>query len=267
MPNDIQTIEDLLKYTGSGATTQQKPKGEQTTVEKFEEKMADVRLKEKEMEAQAQASQLGLPYVNLKGFPISPESLRAVPFERAKKESAVCFLYTGPEIRLAATDPKSDGVKNLMFELQERYKANGGIYKISEESLRVALKAYDSLPQIKEIVKGVQVTDAELEKFKSQFNNFGDIQKVVDRASVTDIITIVMASALRFDTSDVHVEAEETKIALRFRIDGVLQDVATLPHDFLKKIVARIKLISGLKINITNKPRRKVHNLFERRRH
>jgi type IV pilus assembly protein PilB len=255
MSNDIQSIEDLLKYTGAGATaTATSDGGERTTVEKFEEKMADVRLKEKEQEAQSEAAQLGVPYVNLKGFPISPEALRTVPLARAQALKTVCFLYSGQEIRLASIDPDQEGVKNLLFELQERYKANGGVYKISEESLRVAIKAYDTLPQIKEIVKGVQVTDAELEKFQSKLKTFTDIQKVVDNASVTDIITIVMAAALQFDTSDVHVEAEEKKIALRFRIDGVLQDVATLPHDFWKKIVARIKLISGLKINVINKP-------------
>jgi type IV pilus assembly protein PilB len=253
MSNDIQSIEDLLKFTGANAATTPKH-GDQTTIEKFEEKMYEVRLKEKETEAQSQAKTLGVSYVNLKGFPISPEALRLVPQERAEAVKAVCFLFTGPEIRLASLNPADQAVKDLLFELQERHKANGGVYKISDESYRVAIKAYDTLPKIKEIVKGVKVTDDELEKFKSQLTKYADIQKVMDNASVTDIMTIVMAAGLQFGTSDVHVEAEQTKIVVRFRVDGVLQDVATLPHDFWKKIVARIKLISGLKINVTDRP-------------
>lgn len=255
MSNDIQSIEDLLKYTGANAATQTASKpGDRTAVEKFEEKMHDVRLKEKEAQAQTQAKSLGVPYVNLKGFPISPEALRQVPQERAQALKAVCFLFTGPEIRLATLNPADQAVKDLLFELQERNRANGGIYKISEESFRIALKAYDTLPKIKEIVKGVKVTDDELEKFKNQLRQYTDVQKVMNRASVTDIMTIVMAAGLQFGTSDVHVEAEQEKIAVRFRIDGVLQDVASLPHDFWKKIVSRIKLISGLKMNVTDRP-------------
>ena len=98
------------------------------------------------------------------------------------------------------------------------------------------------------------MTDDELEKFKSQLTGYADVQKVMDNASVTDIMTIVMAAGLQFGTSDVHIEAEQSKIVVRFRVDGVLQEVASLPHDFWKKIIARIKLISGLKINITDRP-------------
>ncbi|MBI4437996.1 type II/IV secretion system protein [Candidatus Uhrbacteria bacterium] len=254
MPNDIQSIADLLKYTGANSATAALSSGERTTVEKFEEKMHEVRLKEKETQAQALATSTGVPYVNLKGFPISPEALRLIPKDRAQALSAVCFLFMGSELRVAALDPDAQAAKDLLFELQERYKVNGGLYKISEESLRIAFKAYDLLPQIKEIVKGVQVTDDELARFQAQLTQYTDMQKVMDRASVTDIMTIIMAAALQFDTSDVHVEAEEKKIAVRFRIDGVLQEVAALPHDFWKKIVARIKLISGLKLNVTNRP-------------
>ncbi|NQV90092.1 type II/IV secretion system protein [Candidatus Uhrbacteria bacterium] len=255
MSNDIQSIEDLLKYTGAGSTSNTAPHaGERTTIEKFDEKMVQVRLKENETEAESAANTLGVPYVNLKGFPISPEALRLIPKERAESLKTVCFLFSGSEIRLASLHPADQNVKDLLFELQERHKANGGIYQISEESLRVSIKAYETLPKIQVIVKGVQVTDEELEKFKSQLKIYTDVQKVMDHASITDIITIVMAAALQFNTSDVHVEAEEDKIVVRFRIDGVLQEVAIIPHDFWKKIVARIKLISGLKINVTDRP-------------
>jgi type IV pilus assembly protein PilB len=255
MANDIQSIEDLLQFTGSKSTSKKASKpGEESAVEKFEEKMAEVRLKEKETEAEKEAGQLNIPYVNLKGFPISPEALRLIPKDRALQTKTVCFLFTGSDIRLASTEPASEKVKNLLHELQERHKANGGVYQISEESLRVAIKAYDTLPQIKKVVKGVQVTDEELDKFRKQLTSYEDMQSIMDGASVSDIMTIVMAAALQFGTSDVHVEAEEEQIMVRFRIDGVLQEVAKLPHDFWKKIVARIKLISGLKINVTNRP-------------
>lgn len=253
MSGDIQSIEELLKVTGATSVQTATP-GVRTVQEAFEEKMHEVRLKEKEVEAQQQAQTLGVPYVNLKGFPVSPEALRQVPEDLAKQLGAVCFLFTGPEIRVASTHPEAQAVKDLLFQLQERHQAHGGIYKISEESLRVAIKAYAALPKIKQIVKGVKITDEELSTYQKQLKSYTDIQGVMDRASITDIMTILMAAGVQFDTSDIHLEAEKEKIAVRFRIDGVLQEVATLPHEFWKKIVARVKLISGLKINITDRP-------------
>ncbi len=253
MADKTQSIEDLLHLTGAKSTEKTAP-GSPTVQEAFEEKMSEVRLKEKEVEAEKHAHSLNVSYVNLKGFPISPEALRQIPEEMAKELSTVCFLYTGPEIRLASTHPESEPAKDLLFQLQERNKANGGLYLISEESLRIALKAYESLPKIKQIVKGVKVTDEELSQYQTQLKSYKDIQPVIGKASITDIMTIVMAAALQFGTSDVHIEAEEQKIAIRFRIDGILQEVASLPHESWKKIIARIKLISGLKINVTERP-------------
>lgn len=253
MADDIQSIENLLNFTGAKSTTKT-ASGIPTVHEAFEEKMSEVRLKEKEVEAENQAKTLGVPYVNLKGFPISPESLRQIPLEQAQELQTVCFLFTGPEIRLASINPDLQAAKDLLFQLQERNQANGGLYKISAESLRVALKAYETLPKIKQIIKGVKVTDEEIEQFGSQLKTYQDIQKVLSHASITDIMTIILSAALQFGTSDVHVEAEEEKIIVRFRVDGVLQEIATLPHDFWKKVVARIKLISGLKINVTERP-------------
>ena len=220
----------------------------------LEDKMHDIRLKEKEQETANLAGSIGIPYVNLKGFPVSPDALRQIPEEQAKTLSTVCFLFTGPEIRLASTKPNDPGVKELLFQLTERNKANGGVYQISEESLHVALKTYETLPKIKAIIKGVNITTEELARFQTQMKEYTDVQNVVKSASITDIMTILIAAALQFGTSDIHVEAEEKKIIARFRIDGILQEIASLPHDLWKKIISRIKLISGLKINVTDRP-------------
>jgi len=252
MSNDTQSIEDLLQHVGAKSAAA--PAGSPSAINALTDKMHDVRLKEKEAETAELAKKAGIPYVNIKGFPISPDALRQVPKEQAETLKAICFLYTGTEVRLAAVDPKSPAVKELVYQIGERTKANGGVYQISEESLRIAIKAYDTLPIIKAIIKGVKITDEELQIFQSKMKSYGDVQGVIGAASITDIITIVIAAALQFGTSDIHVEAEEKKIIIRLRIDGILQEVASLDADLWKKIIARIKLISGLKINVIDRP-------------
>lgn len=249
--SEMQSIESLLKRTGA---TSASTGGNATVEEQFEQKMHDIRLKEQEADTQQLAQQVGIPYVNLKGFPVSPEALSQIPREQANALKTLCFLFTGSDIRLATTEPKNPAVGELLYQMEERLQAKGGLYIISEESFRVAEKLYDALPKVRKIVKGVNITDDELGRYQSDLKTYADIARIVKNASVTDIMTIVMAAGLAFNTSDVHIEAEEEKVAVRFRIDGVLQEVAALDADMWKKLIARIKLISGLKINITDRP-------------
>jgi type II secretory ATPase GspE/PulE/Tfp pilus assembly ATPase PilB-like protein len=63
-----------------------------------------------------------------------------------------------------------------------------------------------------------------------------------------------MAAAIKARSSDVHIEAEEKDIKIRFRIDGILHDAANIDTKLWPKIVTRVKLVSGLKINISDRP-------------
>jgi type II secretory ATPase GspE/PulE/Tfp pilus assembly ATPase PilB-like protein len=163
---------------------------------------------------------------------------------------------------MAATNPTDPAVDELLFQLTERHKAHGSLYLISEESLRLAVSLYDTLPKTRPIVKGVKMTDAELQKIQSKIATYKDVEGAIQDAPITEVVTVVMAAALKFGTSDVHVETEKEKIAFRYRIDGVLQEVATLPNEAWKKVIARIKLFSGLKINITETPQDGRFTLF-----
>lgn len=271
---DLPSIEDLLKKGAEKKAAAQKPapksakagltqptatKGEQLT-----EKMGAIELQGKEAEAQAQAQALKLNYVDLKGFPISPDALTQVPEETAKKLKAVCFLFSGSEIRVGAVNPQDPEVENLLKAILERNKATGEVYKISEQSLQEAIKLYATLPKIKQVVKGVQITQDELEKYQSQMNNFADIAGIVDGANVTDLLAILIAAALKLKTSDIHIEAEEKGIAVRFRVDGILQEITVIPKEQWKKIINRIKLIAGLKLNIADRPQDGRFTIFQK---
>ncbi|MFH1142509.1 MAG: GspE/PulE family protein [Candidatus Uhrbacteria bacterium] len=258
---ELSSIEDLIKKSGAAVPStddtshvQTTDHSQSSTKEEFDDKMVEIGIKQREVETQRQAQSNNTPYVNLKGFSVSPEAIKLIPRDQSEQLKLVAFLHVGEEIRIGAVDPNNEKVKELAYQLGERHKANVMIYSISEESFRVAHKIYDALPQIKEIVKGVQVSAEDLKKYRGSIKSFQDVQKLLTGSNITDVMSVLTAAALELDSSDIHIEAEEADIKVRFRIDGELQTITQLHKDLWKQIISRIKLVSGLKINITDKP-------------
>ncbi|MBI1908482.1 type II/IV secretion system protein [Candidatus Uhrbacteria bacterium] len=234
------------------------------TSEKLTEKMGAIKLREKEDETQRLAASLGAPYIDLKGFPISPDALVLIPEEQSRELKAVVFLFTGTELRIGAVDPANKAVKDLAYSLGERHKANAAVYAISEQSLAQALTLYAALPKITQVVKGVQITEKELEKYQEQMKDMKAIADVLNKANVTDVLAVVIAASVELGSSDVHIEAEESGIAVRFRVDGMLQEVTKLEPSKWQKIINRIKLIASLKLNVTDQAQDGRFTIFQK---
>lgn len=232
--------------------------------EKLSEKIGNIRLREKEEATQRMASATGAPYIDLKGFPISPDALRLVPEDQANALKVVAFLFTGSELRIGAVDPENEKVKELAYELGERHKTNAGLYQISEESLTQGIKLYAALPKITPVVKGVQITEDELARYQNSMKDFGAIAEALNNANVTDVLAVVIAASVQLGSSDVHIEAEERGIAVRFRVDGILQEVTKLDREKWKKIISRIKLIASLKLNVNDQAQDGRFTIFQK---
>ncbi|OGH68584.1 MAG: hypothetical protein A3I29_00150 [Candidatus Magasanikbacteria bacterium RIFCSPLOWO2_02_FULL_44_11] len=110
------------------------------------------------------------------------------------------------------------------------------------------------MPIIKPVSKDIVITDDDLNKYQVGLNNLDSLKDKFTSVSISDILTLMIASALKLKSSDMHVEAEEKGIAVRYRIDGVLHDIAALPKEQWKRFISRIKLLAALKLNVTDRP-------------
>lgn len=242
-----QSIEDLIHP--KKASNQ----GESTVQEKFSAKQREIKNKEVERVVQAEADASGFPYINLFGFPISPEALSLLTKEEVQELSCLCFFYDGTHLRFGAVNP-NDVVVAKVKEMGEKYFCDTQIYRISDVSFNYTLGLYDKLPKIREVVKGVNITEEDLDKYNDSVTNFKKLQGEVEKNSLTEVVTIVMAASIKSGASDVHIEAEEHQIKVRFRIDGILNDVLVLNKDVWPKMISRFKMLSGVKMNISDKP-------------
>jgi len=251
-----QSIEDLIggKTKAAPSNAAQDPTTSGKVSAAFSKKMGEIENKETELETERSASITGAPYIDLIKFPVSQYALKQLPLERAKELQAVCFYATQEEVRIGAIDPQDPDVIALGESIANEIGANQELYTISERSLNRIIELYKTLPDIKPISKDVEIDGEELARIQESVTDFESFQGLFDEASTTDLVTYIMGGALKLGTSDVHIEAEENGIVVRFRLDGILQDAAILPKATFKKLVSRLKLVSGLKINITTKP-------------
>jgi len=224
------------------------------TADKLQKKFQDIHDENFEEIAESRAASLGAPYVNLDGFPIATDAIAVIPEEQAEALKIVCFLYTGSEIRFGAINPANPQVLALINSLKEKLHAESEIYLISEKSFEIAFKIYEKIPKIREIIRGVKITADDINKFSEKISSLNELQSALDNISVTDIITFIIAGGLKTNSSDIHIEAEEKDIKVRFRVDGILHTVASLKPEGWEKLISRIKLLAELKININDKP-------------
>jgi type II secretory ATPase GspE/PulE/Tfp pilus assembly ATPase PilB-like protein len=100
----------------------------------------------------------------------------------------------------------------------------------------------------------VDITEAELEKFKTYIEDYHSLGQKINEVNTTDVITLILATAMKMNSSDLHIEAEEKGIPVRVRVDGVLYEAAVIEKEKWKQIISRLKLLAKVKLNINDKP-------------
>ncbi len=241
--NKNASIDNLLNPSGD----------EKSVAGIFAKKQKEIKIKEIEKRTQKRASELDMDYINLIGFPISPEAISLIKEDRAKELRAVCFLYDGKNIRIACLEPN----KEILAEAENlgaKYFADVRIYLVSGNSLDYALDVYRAVPKVIKYDAGIEIKPSDLIKFQDDLVNYKSLNEKINEVNVSDIITLMLATALKVSASDIHIEVEEKGVVIRLRLDGVLQEAAIIESNKWEKIISRLKILAGVKINIENQP-------------
>lgn len=109
----------------------------------------------------------------------------------------------------------------------------------------------------KKITDEISIDPSLAKRIKRRIDNLPSLKeeiKVSLSKNTSKLLNIIMAGGVVISTSDIHIEPSEKKAKIRVRIDGVLQDVIELTKDKYDSLASRIKLISGVKLNVENKP-------------
>ncbi|HEY4496435.1 MAG TPA: GspE/PulE family protein [Candidatus Paceibacterota bacterium] len=227
--------------------------------EKQKQKLDSMHHKEEEDLAQTLSNKYGVPYINLSGIAIATDALRLVDEQTARALKIAPFSLIGKKVAIGALSPNKDGIAQLLEKLKtDNFETE--LYIISNDSLERIWERYKDLSFAKRTEAGsLEISSEEINALAKELTTIKDtaalIKKTIDekqRLRVSHIMEIILAGALAAEASDIHIEPEESYIRMRFRLDGVLNDVLSFAHDTYNLFLSRIKLLSGLKLNIKN---------------
>jgi type IV pilus assembly protein PilB len=184
---------------------------------------------------------LGIPFVNLVKEVIPPEVLQSVPEPIAKKYHVVAFEKSGTNLKVAMLNP--DDLQTIDF-----IKKKTGLKIIpcltTQESIQFVLKQYEK--SLKAEFGDLISTETEAMTAREPEEN---LEKVAQGLPVIRVVDTLLKHAILQSASDIHIEPSEKDVVVRYRIDGILHDAMTLPHEVASGIVARIKVLSNLKLD------------------
>jgi len=189
---------------------------------------------------------LGIPFVDLEKETIDPKILKIVPEPIARSHNIVAFRKTGTNLEVAMLDPKD--LRTIEF-LKKTTDLKILPRLTSPKSIKSVLRQYQKTLEAEfgEIIKkevGV-IKPVEEEKLAEK----AELEKMAEELPVIRIVDTLMKHAILQRASDIHIEPTEKEVLVRYRIDGVLRDAMTLPKLATSGIVARVKVLSNLKLD------------------
>jgi len=201
------------------------------------------------------AQRLKIPFVDLTNKDIPVEVLKEIPEEAATFYKFVPLARQGNVLEVGMVEPNNLKAKEALRFITQRSGSESKIFVISSIDFKNILKQYRSLRG--EVNKALKELEQEIkaEEIKPLKDRPREItEKIVADAPITKIVAVILRHAIEKNASDIHIEALEKEVKVRFRVDGILYTDLILPKDVHSAVVSRIKILSDLKIDETRIP-------------
>lgn len=200
-------------------------------------------------------------YVDLTKTSINTDALRLIDETVARNANVAAFGRVGDDLRIAAKNPQTYAVKSIITNLEKRgFSVN--VFVTSKPSLERAWKYYADISLTEKSTEGeMEIASKEVEGFLDKAPNREKAIEFVKKAmedsasggDTSHLVEVLVAAAVVIGASDIHVEIDDSGAYIRMRVDGVLHEISQIPETPYERIISRLKLLSGMKLNITDK--------------
>lgn len=225
--------------------------------DKQRQKIDELHEQEEEGLAEMMSKKYALPYIDLSVSPINIDALRIIKEQDARVGEVAPFNIINKKVSLAIISPNKNETIALIQDLKDR-GFTPLLFMASHQSLAKVWDHYKDLSYSLETKGGaLDIANEEIQELVKSVKSAKDIQASIENIlaqkksyRISRILEIILAGAIAIKASDVHLEPEEDSIRLRYRLDGVLNDILSLDQSTYGLLLSRIKLISNVKLNI-----------------
>ena len=189
--------------------------------------------------------------------PLKEEVLKSIPIESAKRYKIIPIGIEDGVLIIGMLDPEDSTARSILQFIATKLGLSYDVRLISYSDYNFVIKNYTGLTGAVSEALGEysSIQSEELKKLQEEAGESGDDADVIhEDAPIAKIVSNIIKYAAENMASDIHIEVDQKEITVRYRIDGVLKKNLTLPANIHNAIVARIKILSRIKIDEKRRP-------------
>ena len=200
-----------------------------------------------------------VPYFVIpEGFSIGEEILKYIPEESATHYRLVPLSLEDEILTVGANDPDNLQIREVLNFISTKYNLAYKLVFMLDEDIKRVHNFYENLKG--EVTDALETLESELdaeiasESEETAEANRQTMEHIEEDAPVTKIVATILRYAVDGAASDIHIEPSEVKVVVRFRVDGILTTSLELPKNVHMAVVARIKILSSMRLDERRKP-------------
>ena len=211
----------------------------------------------------AKAAYYQLPYIKIDEKKQDKESLHFISEESATHYNFAPLTFTDGVLSIGITEPENMEAMNALQFISVKQGIPFKIFLISKHDLTILLEAYKSVSEetdkaVSEFSNELDLANQEVKDDSKKIELTNDDpkknEKIVEDAPIIKIVAVIINHAVEGGASDIHIENNGEKVNVRYRVDGILHTTLTLPLSAFDGVIARIKILSKLRLDEKRKP-------------
>ncbi|HEY1463188.1 MAG TPA: type IV-A pilus assembly ATPase PilB [Terriglobales bacterium] len=198
--------------------------------------------------------QYGVPAINLSYFEIDQAVIKLIPFETAKRYQILPLSRVGASLTIAMVDPTNvfamDDIKFMTgFNIEPVVASESSIQQGIDNAYGTSTPtAEEDLEQVMQSINDADDADVELQSEQEDLA-LSELERAADEAPIVKLVNLILTDAVKRGASDIHIEPYEKEFRVRFRIDGILQNIMSPPIKLKDAITSRMKIMAKLDIS------------------
>lgn len=194
---------------------------------------------------EAQAKMLNVPFTSVTTLPFSPEALGFIPKSVAERFNLIPFAFDRESKTLSVVMSNTNDVEAIEF-IKQKTGATIKVFQGIPSEVSQAIQTQYSFGLVGEVKAALKESE-KIQKVKTF--DIQSISEVIKEAPIAKIVSTILEYAVKSRASDIHLEPQEDRVRVRYRIDGILYERLSLPLGVSEAVISRVKILSGLKID------------------